>query len=88
MAVQTEIARYVEKNLPWNFGVNLVDITLITLGLSLISRETILPLFVSELTDSPIAHWPDPRDLQPQLLPAAVVLVPTMPNACPAKSHS
>jgi MFS family permease len=46
---------YVEKNLPWNFAVNLIDITFITLGLSLISRETILPLFVSELTDSKIA---------------------------------
>lgn len=46
---------YVEKNLPWNFSVNLIDITFITLGLSLISRETILPLFVSQLTDSTIA---------------------------------
>jgi MFS family permease len=55
MTAQTEIERYVEKNFPWNFGVNLIDITLITLGLSLISRETIMPLFVSELTDSPIA---------------------------------
>ena len=55
MTAQTDIERYVEKNLPWNFGVNLIDITLITLGLSLISRETIMPLFVSQLTDSPIA---------------------------------
>ena len=36
----------------WNFSVNLWDITLITLGLSLISRETVIPVLVSQLTDS------------------------------------
>jgi MFS family permease len=51
----TNTEQFVERNLPWNFLVNLVDITFITLGLSLISRETIMPLFVSELTDSKIA---------------------------------
>lgn len=45
----------VVKNLPWNFSVNLVDITFITLGLSLVSRETVMPLLVSKLTDSKIA---------------------------------
>ncbi len=45
----------VEKNLPWNFSVNLIDITFITLAFSIISRETITPLLISNLTDSKIA---------------------------------
>lgn len=36
----------------WNFSVNLWDITFITLGLSFISRETVIPVLVSQLTDS------------------------------------
>ncbi len=51
----TDMQRYVQQNLPWNFSVNLVDIAFITLGLSLISRETIMPLLVSQLTDSKFA---------------------------------
>ncbi len=39
----------------WNFSVNLWDITFITLGLSLISRETVIPVLVSQLTDSKLA---------------------------------
>ena len=49
------IEQEVKKNLPWNFSVNLIDITFITLGLSLVSRETIMPLLVSKMTDSKIA---------------------------------
>ncbi len=45
----------VQKNLPWNFSVNLIDITFITLAFSIISRETITPLLISNLTDSRIA---------------------------------
>lgn len=45
----------VESNLPWNFSVNLIDITFITLAFSIISRETITPLLISNLTDSKIA---------------------------------
>ena len=45
----------VEKNLPWNFSVNLIDISFITLAFSIISRETITPLLISNLTDSNIA---------------------------------
>lgn len=44
-----------EKNLRWNFAVNLLDITFFTLGLSLVSRETIMPVLVSSLTDSRFA---------------------------------
>lgn len=36
----------------WNFSVSLWDITFITLGLSFISRETVIPVLVSQLTDS------------------------------------
>ncbi|MDE2852912.1 MAG: MFS transporter [Chloroflexota bacterium] len=46
---------FVEKNLRWNFSVNLIDITFITLAFSLISRETITPLLISNLTESKIA---------------------------------
>ena len=50
-----KIDHYVQKNLPWNFSVNLIDITFITLAFSLISRETIMPLLIDNLTDSRIA---------------------------------
>ena len=49
------IDSFVEKNFRWNFSVNLLDISFITLAFSLISRETITPLLVSQLTDSKIA---------------------------------
>jgi MFS family permease len=51
----TNFQQEVEQNLPWNFSVNLIDISFITLGMSLISRETIMPLLVSQMTDSKIA---------------------------------
>lgn len=43
------------SDLRWNFSVNLLDITFITLGLSLISRETVIPALVNHLTDSKLA---------------------------------
>ncbi|MBK8798203.1 MAG: hypothetical protein IPM07_18580 [Anaerolineales bacterium] len=42
-------------NLRWNFTVNLIDIAFITLGISLVSRDTVLPVLVSTLTDSNLA---------------------------------
>jgi len=36
----------------WNFSVSLWDITFITLGISFISKETVVPVLVSQLTDS------------------------------------
>ncbi len=51
---------FVQKNLPWNFSVNLIDITFITLAFSLISRETIMPLLIDNLTDSKIAIGLEP----------------------------
>ena len=45
----------VEKNLHWNFSVNVLDNMFYALAISLVSQETIMPLLVSELTDSTIA---------------------------------
>lgn len=53
--MEQEIDPFVQKNLRWNFAVNLIDISFITLAMSLISRETIMPLLVTSLTDSKIA---------------------------------
>jgi MFS family permease len=47
--------REVERNYRWNFSVNLLDISFIMLGLSLVSRETVIPLLVSKLTSSTVA---------------------------------
>ena len=40
------------RDTTWNFSVSLWDITFITLGISFISRETVVPVLVSQLTDS------------------------------------
>lgn len=45
----------VEKNLNWNFSVNVLDNMFYALAISLVSQETIMPLLVSRLTDSTIA---------------------------------
>lgn len=47
--------RLVEKNLNWNFSVNVLDNMFYALAISLVSQETIMPLLISELTDSTIA---------------------------------
>lgn len=52
---ETTFEREVERNFRWNFSVNLLDISFIMLGLSLISRETVIPLLVSKLTSSTVA---------------------------------
>lgn len=44
-----------DRNLGWNFTVNLIDIAFITLGISLVSRDTVLPVLVSTLSDSNVA---------------------------------
>ena len=45
----------VERNLNWNFTVNVLDNMFFALAISLVSRETIMPLLVSRLTDSSVA---------------------------------
>ena len=46
---------YAARNVHWNFTVNVWDIAFITLALSLVSRETVMPVLVSTLTDSKLA---------------------------------
>jgi MFS family permease len=48
-----ELAAETKRNYPWNFGVNLLEATAFLFGLSFLSSSTILPLFVSKLTDKP-----------------------------------
>jgi MFS family permease len=49
---QLSVDRPERDDVPWNFTVNVVDIMFITLGLSLVSRETVMPVLASHLTDS------------------------------------
>jgi MFS family permease len=50
-----EIIAEVERHYPWNFAVNLLDVTWYWFGLSFISSTTIVPLFISKLTPHPLA---------------------------------
>ena len=43
------------KNFRWNAFVNGLDLVFLSLGSSLVSRETVLPVLVSTLTDSKLA---------------------------------
>lgn len=52
---EVTIEQQTERDAPWNFAVNLLDMIFFTLGMSIISRETVMPLFISSLTDSKIA---------------------------------
>lgn len=52
---EAEIAAEVEHNYRWNFAVNLLDGAFFWFGASFMSASTILPLFVSKLTPSPLA---------------------------------
>lgn len=73
-----EIAAEVERNYRWNFTVNLLDVTTFWFGFSFISATTVVPLYLSRLSDSPLpigiaaviaqASW-----FLPQLLTANVV---------------
>ncbi|MEN9936074.1 MAG: hypothetical protein RLZZ387_2653 [Chloroflexota bacterium] len=73
----TAFEREIERNFRWNFGVNLVDLSFIMFGISLISRETVIPLLVSQLTTSTVAIGLVPAVYSlgiylPQLLGASV----------------
>lgn len=50
-----EIVIEAEQNYRWNFAVNLLDGVSFWFGLSFISSTTIVPLFISKLTDSTLA---------------------------------
>ncbi|MEZ4863538.1 MAG: MFS transporter [Caldilineaceae bacterium] len=43
------------RNARWNFTVNLWDIIFIMLGVSFVSRETVMPALINHLTDSKLA---------------------------------
>ena len=49
-----EIAAEMERNFRWNYTVNVLDGSAFTLGATFISSATIVPLFLSKLSDSPI----------------------------------
>lgn len=49
-----DVEAEVERNYPWNFAVNVVDGGFFFFGLSFASSSTILPLFVSKLSDNPL----------------------------------
>ena len=51
---EAELAAERERNYRWNFAVNMMDVVAFWFGLSFISAATIVPLFISKLTDSPI----------------------------------
>ncbi|RME85222.1 MAG: MFS transporter [Caldilineae bacterium] len=51
---EAEVAAYQERHYRWNFLINFLDGTFFWIGISFISGSTILPLFVSKLTDSPL----------------------------------
>lgn len=55
LRTEAEIATEVEQNYRWNFAVNLLDGATFWFGASFISATTIIPLFVSKLTPSPLA---------------------------------
>ena len=50
-----EIAAEVEENYRWNFSVNLLDGASFWFGASFFSSATVIPLFISQLTDSQLA---------------------------------
>ena len=52
---QVTVNQAAHKDFRWNFSVNVLDIVFIVLGFSLISRDTVMPTLVSELTDSKLA---------------------------------
>ena len=51
---ESEIAAQLERDYKWNFAVNLLDGAFFWFGCSFFSSATILPLFLSKLTDNPL----------------------------------
>ncbi len=52
---EVEIRAERDRNYRWNFAVNMADVASFFFGLSFISAVTIVPLFISKLTDSTLA---------------------------------
>ena len=51
-AAEADVAR--EENFRWNVAFNSLDVVFFMSGLSLLSASTILPLFISKLSDSAV----------------------------------
>ncbi len=51
---QAEVEAEMWRNYRWNFTVNLLEGASFWVGLSFVSATTIVPLFISKLTDSPL----------------------------------
>lgn len=49
-----EVIAEVERNYRWNFNVNLLDVTSFWFGFSFISATTVVPLYISKLSSSPL----------------------------------
>jgi len=49
-----EVKAEVERNYRWNFSVNLLDVTSFWFGFSFISATTVVPLYISKLSSSPL----------------------------------
>jgi MFS family permease len=52
---EAEIRAERDRNYRWNFAVNMGDVASFWIGLSFISAVTIVPLYISKLTDSTLA---------------------------------
>jgi len=52
---EAEIEAERDRNYRWNFSVNMADVVSFWFGLSFISSTTIVPLYISKLTDSTVA---------------------------------
>lgn len=55
MRSEAEVIEETYRNYRWNFTMNVLDGSLFWFGMSFISATTILPLFLSKLTSSPLA---------------------------------
>lgn len=49
-----DVRAEVERNYRWNYSVNLLDVTSFWFGFSFISATTVIPLYISKLSDSPL----------------------------------
>ena len=55
LRTEAELTAVIEQNYRWNFTVNLLDGVSFWFGASFISSATVVPLFISQLTDSSLA---------------------------------
>ncbi len=51
---EADVSEEVARHYRWNFAVNLLDVASFWFGFTFISATTIVPLYISQLTDSPL----------------------------------